>query len=135
MPVQPPIFDSLPDNCLGVLYGLVTSFPGKGKTSLLKLLRTMGVPDSHGETVDNETLTEMLEWLKQADWVVLEKRPEAQYLSVAPARRNQVLLSLLRSSDREQWLHEIKDGLPPPQRVADTCPITNIARPVAVPAQ
>jgi superfamily II DNA or RNA helicase len=113
MPVQPPIFDSLPDNCLGVLYGLVTSFPGKGKTSLLKLLRTMGVPDSHGETVDNETLTEMLEWLKQADWVVLEKRPEAQYLSVAPARRNQVLLSLLRSSDREQWLHEIKDGLPP----------------------
>jgi hypothetical protein len=95
-----------------VMYGLVTSFPGKGKTSLLKLLRSMDVKDPHGNLLDVATLYEILEELQRDEWVVLEKRPEAQFLCVAPPRRNRVLLSLLQSKNCDDWLDEIKTGLP-----------------------
>ncbi|WP_092406992.1 DEAD/DEAH box helicase [Pseudomonas sp. NFACC02] len=109
---QSHIPDPLPDNCMRVLFGLVTSFPGKGKTSLLKLLRAMGVSDFHGKLVDAPALVKMLEWLQHEEWVVLDQQPEGQYFSVAPARYNRVLLDLLNAPDRDQWLHEIISGLP-----------------------
>lgn len=113
MPTLSTAPDHLPDHCMAVLYGLVTSFPGKGKTSLLKLLRTVGVADGTGRLLDADTLSALLESLHQEGWIALEERPEGRYLSVAPQRRNRVLLSLLTSADREHWLHEIKTGLPP----------------------
>jgi len=109
---EPQTPDHLPDNCMRVLFGLVTSFPGKGKTSLLKLLRPMGVQDFHHTLVDAPALAEMLEWLQHEEWVVLVQQPEGQYFSVAPARRNRVLLELLNAPDREHWLGEIISGLP-----------------------
>ncbi|MCU1759858.1 DEAD/DEAH box helicase [Pseudomonas sp. 14P_8.1_Bac3] len=104
--------DHLPDHCMAVLYGLVTSFPGKGKMSLLKLVRSMGVNDSSGRLLDAETLSALLESLQREHWITLEERPEGRYFNVASERRNRVLLSLLDSPDLERWLHEIKDGLP-----------------------
>lgn len=112
MPSLSPISDDLPDYRMEVMYGLVTSFPGKGKTSLLKLLRSMDVKDPHGNLLDVATLYEILEELQREEWVVLEKRPEAQLLCVAPPRRNRVLLSLLQSKNCDDWLDEIKTGLP-----------------------
>lgn len=102
----------LPDQCMAVLYGLVTSFPGKGKASLLKLLRAMGVHDADGRLLDNETLIALLESLQREQWVTFEERPEGRYFSVTPERFNRVLLSLLSSADRERWLHEIRASLP-----------------------
>ncbi|MGH8419105.1 MAG: DEAD/DEAH box helicase [Pseudomonas sp.] len=108
--LSPP--DHLPDHCMAVLYGLVTSFPGKGKTSLLKLLRSIGATDAGGKLLDAETLSGLLDWLHQEGWIIPEERPEGRYLSVPPQYRNRVLLSLFASADREHWLHEIKTSLP-----------------------
>lgn len=52
---------SLPDHCKAVLYALVTSVPGKGKTSLLKLLRAMEIRDDGGRLLDATTLPTLLE--------------------------------------------------------------------------
>jgi superfamily II DNA or RNA helicase len=104
--------DDLPAHCQAVLFGVVTSFPGKGKSSLLKLLRAMRVCDADGKMLDIETLTPMVESLEREGWIAAEERQEGRYLSVALPRRNSVLLSLLTSADGTQWLSEIKEGLP-----------------------
>ncbi|WP_296255163.1 MULTISPECIES: DEAD/DEAH box helicase [unclassified Pseudomonas] len=105
--------DRLPDHCMAVLYGLVTSVPGKGKTSLLKLLHTMGVGYTNEKLLDTDSLAALLESLQADGWITLEERPEGTYFCVAPQRRNRVLLSLLLSAEGEHWLHEIKTALPP----------------------
>lgn len=112
MPTQSTAPVSLPDHCMTVLYGLVTSFPGKGTNSLLKLLRPLKTSDADGKPVEADTLSALLDVLHEQEWIVLEERPEGRYFAVAPQRRNQVLLSLLESADGGQWLHEIKTGLP-----------------------
>ena len=112
MPVPAHSPDSLPDNCKAILYGLVTSFPGKGKTALLKFLRSMGVLAENGRLVDVNTLPELLEALQASGWVALKQRTEGQYFCVAPQRRNQVLLSLLDAADGMRWLEQIQASLP-----------------------
>src|SRR6195952_148696 len=112
MPFESNTPDDLPDDCLAVLYGLVTSFPGKGKTSLLKLLRTVGVADSDGKVMETDDLGVILERLQRQEWIELEQRPEGQYLCVTPQRRNRVILSLLEAPDCEHWLNEIDTSLP-----------------------
>jgi superfamily II DNA or RNA helicase len=104
--------DTLPDACRKILYGLVISFPGKGKTSLLKLLRTMNALDAHGNLIDANTLPGLLELLQEQGWLTLEQRREGQYFCVAPERRTQVMLVLLDAPDGERRLQEIQDSLP-----------------------
>ncbi|MDR6711713.1 hypothetical protein J2W83_001307 [Pseudomonas hunanensis] len=104
--------DSLPDNCMAVLYALVTAYPGKGKTSLMKLLRAMGIRDAGGRLLDTTNLPAMLEMLQQQGWVELEERREGDFFKLAPQRRNRVLLSLLSDSDCALWLKQIRASLP-----------------------
>ncbi|MDD1963261.1 hypothetical protein D3C76_1275450 [compost metagenome] len=91
--------DALPDNCRGLLYALATAFPGKGRTSLLKQLRTMGICDSGGKLLDAATLASLLQLLQDQGWVDVEQRNEGRYFAVAAQRRNSVLLSLLGAAD------------------------------------
>jgi superfamily II DNA or RNA helicase len=112
MPFESNTPDDLSDDCLVVLYGLVTSFPGKGKTSLLKLLRTVGVADSDGKVMETNDLGVILERLQRQEWVEREQRSEGQCYCVTPQRRNRVMLSLLQAPDCEHWLHEIDTSLP-----------------------
>lgn len=102
----------IPDHHLAILFGLITAYPGKGKTSLLKLLRSMDVADDAGRLLDADTLASALESLLHDGWLGVEERPEARYLIVAADRRNRVLLRFLESSDRERWLYEIHSSLP-----------------------
>ncbi|MDD1015195.1 DEAD/DEAH box helicase [Pseudomonas rubra] len=104
--------DSLPNNCKAVLYALVTAFPGKGKTSLLKLLRTMGICDPGGKLLDVTTLPGLLQLLQDQGWVDVEQRNEGQYFVVAAQRRNSVLLSLLGAADGSLRLYQINASLP-----------------------
>nr|WP_314872663.1 DEAD/DEAH box helicase [uncultured Pseudomonas sp.] len=109
----PPLSpDSLPDNGRALLYALSTAFPGKGKTSLLKLLRTMGVCDESGKLLDINTLPELLQSLQDQGWVEAEQRKEGQYYVVAAQRRNSVLLSLLGAADCGLRLQQINASLP-----------------------
>lgn len=104
--------DSLPDNCRVLLYALATSFPGKGKTSLLKLLRSMGISDTDGKPLDASTLPGLLELLQDQGWVEVEQRNEGQYFVVAAQRRNSVLQSLLGAADGTLRLQQISSSLP-----------------------
>ena len=104
--------DSLPDNCRALLYALATSFPGKGKTSLLKLLRIMGICDPGGKLLDVSTLPGLLQLLQDQGWVEVEQRNEGQYFVVPAQRRNCVLLSLLNAADSAARLQQIDDSLP-----------------------
>lgn len=113
MPLNSTSSSTLPSNYKGVLHALVTAFPGKGKTSLLKILRALGIPDADGKLVDVKTLPDLLQPLQDAGWVELEQRAEGQYFCVAPLRRNQVLLDLLEAPDSARWLQEIQATLPP----------------------
>lgn len=112
MPSPPLSPDYLPDNYRAVLYVLAMSFPGKGKTSLLKLLRTMGINDQSGKLLDIATLPGLLESLQEQGWVEVEQRKEGQYLVVPAQRRNSVLLSLLGAADGMLRLQQINDSLP-----------------------
>lgn len=104
--------DTLPEHCRAILHGLVISFPGKGKTSLLKLLRAMEVVDAEGKLVDANTLPDLLQSLQQQGWVTREQRREGQYLCVSPERRTQVMLDLLNAPNGARRLQEIEDTLP-----------------------
>ena len=112
MPSQPISTDSLPENCRALLYVLATSFPGKGKTSLLKQLRVMGICDPGGKLLDVTTLPGLLQSLQDQGWVEMEQRNEGQYFVVAAQRRNSVLLSLLNTEDGALRLQQIDDNLP-----------------------
>lgn len=79
--MQPLSFDSLPDNCRALLYALATAFPGKGKTSLLKLLRSMGICDAAGKQLDATTLADLLQELRKQGWVDVEQRRKANISS------------------------------------------------------
>ncbi len=113
MSPDPLSTDSLPDHCKTLLLVLAMSFPGKGKTSLVKQLRTMEVRDHTGRLLDAATLPGVLEWLKGQGWVEVEERREGQYFVVPPQRRNSVLLSLLYDADANLRLQQISDSLPP----------------------
>lgn len=112
MPSPPLSPDYLPDNYRAVLYVLAMSFPGKGKTSLLKLLRTMGINDQSGKLLDIATLPGLLESLQEQGWVEMEQRKEGQYFVVPAQRRNSVLLSLLGAADGMLRLQQINNNLP-----------------------
>ncbi|RII77750.1 DEAD/DEAH box helicase [Pseudomonas monteilii] len=104
--------DTLPDNCRALLYALATAFPGKGKTSLLKLLRTMGISDTDGKLLDATSLPGLLQSLQDQGWVEVEQRNEGQYFVVPAQRRNSVLLSLLGAADGTLRLQQISASLP-----------------------
>jgi hypothetical protein len=104
--------DSLPDNCKAILYALVTAFPGKGKNSLLKLLRTLGICDPGGKLLDSASLPGLLQLLQSQGWVEVEQRNEGQYFVVAAHRRNSVLLSLLSAADGTLRLQQLSASLP-----------------------
>jgi superfamily II DNA or RNA helicase len=89
------------------------SFPGKGKTSLAKLLRSMEVRNDRGRLLDANTLPAALEFLQEQGWVEVESRREGQYFIVPPQRRNSVLLSLFHEIDGHLRLQQINDSLPP----------------------
>ncbi|WP_225917197.1 DEAD/DEAH box helicase [Pseudomonas xanthosomatis] len=110
--MQPLSFDSLPDNCRALLYALATAFPGKGKTSLLKLLRSMGICDAAGKQLDATTLADLLQELRKQGWVDVEQRREGQYFIVATQLRTSVLLSLMGTADSTQYLQQIATSLP-----------------------
>lgn len=112
MPLRSPNPDALPDHCKAVLYALVTAFPGKGKTSLLKLLRTMGVCEAGAKLVDVNTLPSLLQLLQDQGWVDVEQRNEGQYFVITAQRRNSVLLSLLGAADGKLRLQQINASLP-----------------------
>lgn len=103
---------TLPDTCKEILYGLVISFPGKGKASLLKLLRTLNVLHTDGKLIDANTLSDQLELLQQRGWVTLEQHREGQYFCVAPERRTQVMLDLMEESDGAHRLQRFEATLP-----------------------
>ncbi|WPO98798.1 DEAD/DEAH box helicase [Pseudomonas sp. HR96] len=105
----------LPYHCQAVLFGLITAFPGRGKNSLLKIIRAMDVTDESGRLLNIDTLLETLEWLKAEGWVVGEQRQEGHYYCVAFERRNQVLLSLTYAADGSYWLQAITDHMPASQ--------------------
>lgn len=115
MPQSTRSFEALPYHCQGVLYGLVTAFPGRGKNSLLKIVRAMDVVDSDDKPLNIDTLVETLESLREQGWVSLEERQEGKYFSVASERRNEVLLSLAYAADGSYWLQVIIDHLPASQ--------------------
>lgn len=104
---------NLPDHCWAVLYCLVTSFPGKGKTSLLKLLRAGEAHDASGKLLDVDSLDALLEQLQREEWVTPEERREGRFFQVAAPRRNRVLLELLSDPNGKHWLDEIEAGLTP----------------------
>ncbi|WP_296183117.1 DEAD/DEAH box helicase [Pseudomonas sp. UBA1879] len=112
MPTSAITPEHIPDHCMAVLFGLVTAFPGKGASSLLKLLRGAGTRDDDGRLLDAESLSALLESLMREGWVEVEERPEGRYFAVTAERRNRVLLSLLNSPDCTTWLQEIFDSLP-----------------------
>ena len=104
--------NTLPDYSRALLYTLALSVPGKGKTSLLKLLRTMGVCDESDKLLDVTTLPVLLESLQAQGWVETEQRREGQYFVVPAQRRSSVLLSLLHAPDGMLRLQQINDSLP-----------------------
>ena len=112
MSPQPLSPDSLPDNCRTLLYALATAFPGKGRTSLLKLLRSMDICDHDGRLLDAATLPVLLQLLQDEGWVDVEQRNEGQYFVVPASRRNSVLLSLLGAADGALRLQQIGASLP-----------------------
>lgn len=112
MPLSSLRHDTLPDTCKEILYGLTISFPGKGKTSLLKALRAMNVLDATGKLIDANTLPDLLDMLRKRGWVTLEQRREGQYFCIAPERRNQVMLELINAPDSDQRLQQLWDSLP-----------------------
>lgn len=112
MSLRPLCPDSLPDHCQAVLHALATSFPGKGKTSLLKLLRILGIRDHDGNLLDVSTLPVLLERLQSQGWVEVERRNEGQYFVLAAHCRNSVLLSLLGTAAGSLRLQQINASLP-----------------------
>lgn len=112
MSLQPLTPDSLPDNCRALLYALATAFPGKGKTSLLKLLRTMGICGPDDKLLDATALPGLLQLLQDQGWVEVEQRNEGLYFVVTAQRRNSVLLSLLGAADGTLRLQQIDASLP-----------------------
>lgn len=113
MSATPLNINALPDHCKTLLYVLAMSFPGKGKTSLAKLLRSLEIRNDKGRLLDANTLPAELEWLQEQGWVEVEERREGQYFIVTPQRRNSVLLSLLNDADGPLRLQQISDSLPP----------------------
>ena len=107
-----PSYDTLPDHYKAVLHALITSFPGKGKTALLKLLRTMAIEDADGRLFDVTSLPATLQWLQEHGWVEVEQRNEGQYFAVAAQRRNSVLLSMLGAAQGKAHLGQINASLP-----------------------
>ena len=105
--------DALPDSCRAVLYALVTAFPGKGKTALLKLLKDMGSRAANGKQLDNSLLSELLDTLQKLGWVVVEQQREGQYFCVAAQQRTAVMLHLLGARDAAAWLYTLQASLPP----------------------
>jgi len=112
MPPQTLTPDFLPENCQALLHVLAMSFPGKGKGSLLKLLRTMDICDPDGKPLDTTTLSDLLESLQEQGWVSVDQRREGQYFVIPAQRRNSVLLSLLGAADGRLRLQQISDSLP-----------------------
>ncbi|NBB11621.1 DEAD/DEAH box helicase [Pseudomonas sp. SLFW] len=112
MPTPVITQEHLPDYCMAILFGLVTAFPGKGRTSLLKLVRAVGVEDADGHLIDADSLLPILESLEDAGWVMLEERHEGRYYAVTAEKRNRVLRSFLESPDYGLWMQEIFDSLP-----------------------
>ncbi|HLA32618.1 MAG TPA: ATP-dependent helicase, partial [Pseudomonas sp.] len=104
--------DSLPDNCQAVLFALVTAFPGKGKTALLRLLKDMGVLAATGRQLDNTLLTEMLDTLHKLGWIVREQQPEGQFFCVMAQQRTAVMLHLFGARNGAAWLHALQASLP-----------------------
>lgn len=135
MSLQPLSPDSLPDNGRALLYALATAFPGKGKTSLLKLLRSMGIHGLDGRLLDVNTLPELLQPLLDQGWVELEERREGQYWIVPPQRRNSVLQSLLRAADGSRRLQQIAASLPALGQFSSAWQATGAARSMAEPAR
>ena len=112
MSLLPLSFHALPDHCKAVLYVLVTSFPGKGKTALIKLLRTMEIRHDNGRLLDASNLPASLEWLQSLGWVEVEQRNEGIYFCVTAQCRSNVLLSLLGTAEGTLCLHQIQASLP-----------------------
>lgn len=111
MPFAP--LRTLDDNERAVLNALVISFPGKGKGSLIKLLKAAGIADAGSKTFETLTLPALLQSLQDEGWVVIEHRREGHYFCVAPKRRNEVLLSLLTATHASHWLDTIAQSLTP----------------------
>ena len=105
-------FESLPDNCQAVLFALVTAFPGKGKTALLKPLRAMKVEDDKGKLLDAGKLSPLLDTLGKLGWLLIERRNSGELFCVPAQQRTLVLQQLLQHSQCNAWLHCLQLDLP-----------------------
>ena len=105
-------FDSLPDNCQAVLFALVTTFPGKGKTALLKPLRAMKVEDDKGKLLDAGKLSPLLDTLGKLGWLIIERRSSGELYGLPPQQRNSVLQHLLQHNQCNAWLYCLQLDLP-----------------------
>ena len=108
-------FDSLPDNCQAVLFALVSAFPGKGKTALLKPLRAMNVQDDKGKLLDASKLSPLLDTLGKLGWLLIERRSSGELFCVPAQQRTSVLQQLLQHNQCNAWLHCLQLDLPTPQ--------------------
>ena len=104
--------DALPDNCRAVLYGLVTAFPGKGKTALLKPLRAMNVQDDKGRLLDAGKLPHLLDTLVKLGWLTIERRNSGELFGLPAQQRTLVLQQLLQHPQCNAWLHCLLLDLP-----------------------
>lgn len=105
-------FDSLPDNCQAVLFALVTAFPGKGKTALLKPLREMSVRDDKHKLLDAGKLHILLDTLEKIGWLMIERRSSGEQFCVPAPQRTLVLQHLLEHPQCNAWLHCLRFELP-----------------------
>ena len=104
--------DSLPDNCRAVLFALVTVFPGKGKTALLKPLRAMNVQDDKGKLLDAGKLPPLLDTLVKLGWLIIERRSSGELFGLPAQQRTLVLQQLLQHQQCNAWLHCLQLDLP-----------------------
>ncbi len=109
----PPLtVDNLPDNCQAVLFALVTVFPGKGKTALLKLLRAMNTQDDKGKLLDASKLPILLDTLGKLGWLIIERRSSGELFCLPAQQRTQVLQQLLQHPQCNAWLHCLQLDIP-----------------------
>ncbi|MGJ0534806.1 MAG: DEAD/DEAH box helicase [Methylocystis sp.] len=108
-------FDRLPDNCQAALFALVTAFPGKGKTALLKPLRAMSVQDDKGKLLDASKLPPLLDTLGKLGWLIIERRSSGELFCLPAQQRTLVLQHLLQHNQCNAWLHCLQLDLPTPQ--------------------
>ncbi|TBV11258.1 DEAD/DEAH box helicase [Stutzerimonas kirkiae] len=108
-------FSRIPRNYQALLYSLATSFPGRSKSALLKQLREMRCRSDSGRLLDHASLADFLQPLLQQGWITqrqLKQANETTFYGLPPQLHGDIVLHLLSSADRHDWLRKLRASQP-----------------------